>query len=297
MFATILGGLPKPPLPAGAALDEVIAIAIAAQVEAGLEPVTDGRLAWASLDDALGARGPAPLEAWRRAAGLTDRAVKASLPGPYSVAVRRRTRANAVEAARELRAIVVELAQAGCPLVEIVEDEAYRIGNDPTERAAYRDAHAALTDGVARTHLSLAIVGGNADGAGIETILAPAYASLAVDLISGPDNWRLVARAPATCGIVAGAMGAGPDADEGPELILFAARYAASTQGRGLARIGVAVTPGLEGLTWAAAVRRLEAIGRAARLAGLPPGDELASAVDPRSIDIRTAAMGRRRPR
>ena len=42
------------------------------------------------------------------------------------------------------------------------------------------------------THLSLAITGGNADEAGIETILAAPYASLAVDLIAGPDNWRLV---------------------------------------------------------------------------------------------------------
>ena len=36
------------------------------------------------------------------------------------------------------------------------------------------------------------MTGGNADGAGVETLLAAPYASLAVDLIDGPDNWRLV---------------------------------------------------------------------------------------------------------
>ena len=294
MFATILGGLPRPPIDHADDADDAdaaIEVAIRAQEAAGLEPLTDGRLRW-DLHEALQRD---PVATWQAVASLTTRAAKQALPGPYSLAVR--TGANPVELARDLRTHVIGLANAGCPLVEIEESEAHRIGDDAAARTAFRDAHAALTDGVTGTHLSLAIVGGNADTAGIETILAPAYASLAVDLIAGPDTWRLVARAASSVGIVAGAMAADPEAGEGPELILYAARYAASTQGRGLARVGVAVVPGLDRLPWATAVRKMNALGHAARLAGLPPGDELADAVDPRSIDIRTAALGRRRKR
>ena len=49
---------------------------------------------------------------------------------------------------------------------------------------------------MAGTHLSLAMAGEAADAAGVETVLAAPYASLALDLIAGPDNWNLVARAP-----------------------------------------------------------------------------------------------------
>ena len=92
----------------------------------------------------------------------------------------------------ELRA----LAAAGCPLIEIHEPAATEIGADPTERALFRDAHRRLLDGVEDPHLSLAITGGNADGAGIETLLSARYSSLALDLIAGPDNWRLVVATP-----------------------------------------------------------------------------------------------------
>jgi methionine synthase II (cobalamin-independent) len=291
MFATILGGLPRPPVPSDAPRDEAVRLAIVAQEAAGLEPLTDGRLTW-PLDDAL---EQDVVATWRTAAALTPHAVKQSLPGPYSLARHRGQAANVI--AGELRAVVLALAEAGCPLVEIEETGAHRIGNDSAERRAYRDAHLALTDGIDGTHLSLAIVGGNADIAGIETILAPAYSSLAVDLIAGPDNWRLVAQAPTEVGIVAGAMSARADGDEGPEVLLFAARYAASTQGRGPARIGLAIAPGLQEVPWDAAVRKMNAIGKAARIVALPPGDELAESLDPRAIDIRSAGLGRRERR
>ena len=75
-------------------------------------------------------------------------------------------------------------------------------------------------------------------------------------------------------------------------MVLWAARYAASG-GRGSARIGVALVPGLERLSWDVAVRKLNALGEAARIAALPPGEELADSLDPRAIDIRSAALGR----
>ena len=297
MFATILGGLPRPPLPADASPDDLVQAAVRAQEASGLEPLTDGRLRWRSLDDPFRGEGARPLEAWQAAAAMTTQAVKQALPGPYSLARRqargwRERRDLALRLSTEIRAEVIALAEAGCPLVEIEESEAHRIGADKAERALFRDAHLALTDGIAGTHLSLAIVGPSADAAGIETILAAPYSSLAVDLVNGPDNWRLVVAAPAERGIVAGAMSARERGDESPELLLFAARYAASTRGRGLARVGLAVVPGLESVPWPVALRKLERLGRAAQIAALPPGPELAEVIDPRAIDIRSAAAG-----
>jgi methionine synthase II (cobalamin-independent) len=327
VFATLLGGLPTPVGPGNAALDLEAAVeaAIRAQEAAGLEPVTDGRLRMPDLFDLgsvlLGVDGrrnatrprrkPVTLASWRAAAAMTDRAVKQALPGPYTLGrrwsapglggsrrpdrARRRDRAAATMAfAEAVRLEVDALGEAGCPLVEIEELDAHLIGDDEAERHLFRDAHERITDGVAGTHLSLSIVGGSANGAGSATILAAPYHSLAVDLIAGPDNWYLVAAAPMDRGIVVGARSAAESPAEGPELLIWAANYAASTQGRGLVRVGLGTAGGLATLTWAEAVDKLNGLGEAARLAALPPGDELASAVDPRSIDARTAALGRR---
>lgn len=343
MFATLLGALPRPPLPdgdggarAGAAhLDALVARVIAAQEDAGLEPITDGRLRWrgfagpiAGLDglhsvtgdaagDAVGAGSarlvvrsspawsrPLSVDAWRFAAAATDRAVKQTLPGPYSLG-RRLAASNAVAAERSvltlalgaaLRAEVAALADAGCRLVEIEERDAHEIGADEAERALFRDAHLALTAGIAGTHLSLAIVGGNADTAGAETILAAPYASFAVDLIDGPDNWRLVRAVPGERGIVVGAMSARDASVEGPELLLWAAGYAASSNGRGRDRVGLATSGSLGSLSWELAERKLRRLGEAARLATMPAA-EAAPHLDPRAIDIRSAAAGRYVPR
>ena len=324
MFATLLGGLPRPVGPDGnvVEIEAAVEAAIRAQEAAGLEPVTDGRRRTPDLLD-LGAAfiataggppsaTPITLASWRAAAALTDRAVKQALPGPYTlgrrnagphsggsrrlVRAQRRDRVAATMAyAEALRREVDALAAAGCPLIEIEELDAHLIGDDEAERRLFRDAHQRITEGVNGTHLSLSIVGGSAHGAGSATILGAPYHSLAVDLIAGPDNWYLVAAAPMDRGIVVGARSAADSPAEGPELLIWAANYAASTQGRGLIRVGLGTAGGLETLTWAEAVAKLNALGEAARLAALPPGDELADAVDPRSIDSRTAALGRRR--
>ena len=183
MFATLLGALPRPPLPDDASTDALVEAAVRAQEAAGLDPVTDG--GFGSDDDA--ARG------WQTTAGLTERAVKhvarrAVQPGPIGRGSSRCPRPWR----RRLNRVLRDLAAAGCPLIEIHEPAAVDIGDDPDERALFRDAHLRLLDGVAGPHLSLAITGGNANAAGVETLLAAPYASLAVDLIAGPDNWHLV---------------------------------------------------------------------------------------------------------
>jgi hypothetical protein len=309
MFATLLGGLPRPPLPDGHEieraddLDVLVELAIRAQEAAGLEPVTDGRLRDPGLEAlaaALGSSesaGPITVEGWRFAAALTDRAVKQTLPGPYTLGSTGHERASDRErrtmaAAEGLRREVEALAAAGCPLIEIEELEANLIGDDDVERRLFRKAHRRLTDGITGTHLSLSIVGGSAAGAGVETVLDAPYASLAVDLIAGPDNWNLVTRAPSDRGVVAGALSA-RDVDEPKEVLLWAAHYAASTAGRGLARVGIGSAGDYANLTWEAAVRKMRLLGEAARLAELPPGEKLAQSVDSASISARRAGLGR----
>ena len=169
------------------------------------------------------------------------------------------------------------------------------IGDDADARARFADAHRALTDGLEGVHLSLAVIGGNADAAGIETILAGAYSSLALDLIDGPDNWRLATAAPGEVGLICGALSTRAGSDDGPEMLLWAAGYAASTRGRGPARVGLATAGSLAALPWEVAARKVERLGHAARLASLPEDDRQA-AIDPRAVDARSAALGRYEP-
>ncbi len=301
MFATLLGGLPRP----DDDLDRAIEIVVRAQEDAGLEPITDGRLRDRDL------RSTSALDSWRYAAGLTERAVKQALPGPYSLGWRLDAksgdRKSATLAAADALATEIDaLARAGCPLVEIEESEAHRIGADDDERRLFREAHRRLTAGGgegsghrsghgSEIHLSLSIVGGSAADAGVETILAAPYASLAVDLIAGPDNWNLVTRARGDRGIVAGALSAG-GVDEEKELLIWAAHYAASSGGRGLVRVGLGSAGSYANLTWEVAVRKMRLLGEAARVAALPPSDELVRSLEPKAISSRRAALGHGAP-
>ena len=283
----MLGGLPRPPLPDDAPLDALVQAVVRAQEAAGLEPITDGGLR--AEDD--------PAGGWEATQHLTSRAVKQAVTGPYTAG--RSTdgstwerRAATLARAADLNLALCRLAASGCPLIEIHEPAAVLVGMDEAERALFREAHLRLLDGVEGSHRSLALTGGSADQAGIETILAAPYESLAVDLIAGPDNWRLVAGAPGDRGIILGALSATADSDDGPETLLWAADYAASTGGRGHARIGLATASSLAHLPWELAVRKLERLGAAARLADRPR-DERVRALDPRGVSSRSAALGR----
>lgn len=285
MFATLLGPLPRPPLAPGANDLELVEAAVRAQEAAGLEPVTDGGLE----------NGRSPLDRWLAMAGLTATAAKQDVVGPLTLGRGGDSRA-VLAAAEALNADLRALAAAGCPLIEIHEPAAIEIGDDEPARRLFRDAHRRLLDGVDGPHLSLAIIGGNADATGIGTLLSAPYASLAVDLIAGPDNWRLVVATPGDRGIVCGALSPEPDSDDSSEVLLWAAAYAASTAGRGPARVGLATAGSLAGLSWEAAMTKIRRLGEAARLADLPP-DELRHAIDPRAVDIRSAALRRAEPR
>ena len=197
-----------------------------------------------------------PFSAGVAADQSTDRAGRTPRPGDAAMAAARATN-------RTLR----DLAAAGCPFVEIHEPALAGIGGDPEAWALVRDLHAAMTDGVDGIHLSLAITGGSVDQAGFDALLSAPFASFAVDLIAGPANWRFVRVVPGDRGIVCGALAAAPDGDEGPETLLWAAAYAASSHGRGRDRVGLSTASSLAGLPWDVAVRKLERLGAAVRLA------------------------------
>ncbi len=279
MFATLLGGLPRPPIDASAGAAARLDAVIAAQADAGLGLLVDA--GWGLIPED-------PVASWRATAARTSLPVKAAVVGPYTTGLKRDASIDAQ------RGLIVDLASAGCPWVDILEPDAIGIGTADAARSTFLDLHHRLIDGLDGVHLSLVITGGSADAAGPETILGPPYASLAVDLIAGPDNWRLVTAAPPERGIVCGALSSQSGSDDGPEILLWAIAHASAR--RGSARVGLASASSLAGLPWAQAVTKLERLGAAARLAELPPG-ERRTRLDPRAVDIRTAALGHGAPR
>ena len=278
MFATLLGPLPRPPLPEDAAPEALLDVALELQVDHGLDPLIDA--GWpTSPDGGVVAR-------WRATTDRVDGLVKTTVTGPLSGA----------RSVADVRAELLALADAGCAWIEVHEPAATRIGTDTEAGARFAAAHRALTaDLVPDVHLSLVITGGSAVAAGIATILAGAYASLALDLIDGPDNWALAVATPGEVGLVCGALSAHPGSDDGPETLIWAAGYAASTGGRGLARVGLATSGSLAGLSWDHAATKVRRLGEASRLVTASP-EVRRAAVDPRAVDIRSAALGRSEP-
>lgn len=267
MFATLLGPLPRPPLPDDAASERILEAVLALQVEHGLDPLTT-----AGWDSAA---------SWRAAATrYPDGLLKAVVLGPIT----------SDTPPDEVRATLLALADAGCTWIEVHEPAATTIDDD-AGRTRFAEAHRGLTAGLDGIHLSLALVGGSAESLGIDALDAGAYASLAVDLIDGPDNWRLVSAWPGDRGVIAGALPTRAGSDDGPEMVLWAAAYAASTGGRGADRVGLATAGSLAHLSWDVAARKVARLGEAARLATASP-DEIRTTVDPRALDIRSAALG-----
>lgn len=324
MFATLHSGLPapppEPPLESPPDARAAVAAAVAAQLAAGLEPVTDGDLAGGDATSlvlaglagieigpsgrhevrgAVAWRGPLLVEAWRlaieaaRGPDGVGRAAKAQLPGPYSLARRLAPEPSRVEPlalalAETLNQEIRALEEAGCPIVQVDEPALVEVAEDDAARRAYAESQRRLLDGT-EVHAMLAIVGGDADRAGAATVFDAPYASLFVDLIAGPDNWRLVRQAPRDRGIVCGVVPIEPDRRIDPPLLLWAAQYAASSNARGLARVGLATAGSLAGLPWDEAVARMRLLGDAARMA------EAAPAVQRAGLDPRAVARPRRR--
>ena len=289
MFATLIGAYPAAHDVLSA--DEAVRGVVEELATAGLEPISDGL-------GAEQAAGPDDAErivaAWRHAASFTDRAVKQALVGPYSLA--RGTEFAPI--AESIRATIEALAAAGCQMIEIEEPAAVEVGQDSGERRRFGDALRTATEGLGdQVHLSLVLTGGNADGIGPATIYDLPFSSYAFDLVAGPENWRLIAAAPADRGIVCGALDPSADVADSPEVLIWAAHYAASLKGRGLVRVGLANASSLAGLPRERARAKVQALAEAARLAAIASPEDLGAALDPRAVDIRSAALGRYTPR
>jgi len=290
MFATITGAWPRDPDEddpegrIGALLD--------LQVEAGLELLTDGQLRWPDLSMALlGPRsGPTIAEAWAAAsAAVPGAVVKQSVSGPLTLAAR--TGRPVEEMADLAAAAIAELVAAGCPVIEVEEPSAAGIADD-AGREAFVAAHARMLAAAGGAHATLAITGGDAVGLGSVALAVVPYRSYLFDLIGGPDSWRIIAELPGERGIVCGALRTDRRGGDPAPLLAWAARYAGSMRGRGIARVGLANGGSLAGLSETAAADRVRALGRAARLASMEPADAVEAGLDPRSFDARTAAYG-----
>ncbi|HEY7826628.1 MAG TPA: hypothetical protein VIB99_00255 [Candidatus Limnocylindrales bacterium] len=333
MFATLHGAYPSAPFDSTnpASVDWAVATVLEAQAAAGLALLTDGGLRTPDLLAATvaGLAGiestpavgevagepprvislpawerPGLVDAWRSTAELTDLAVKARLVGPYSLG-RRLQRGNfgrrklTIALAGALNAELLALARAGCPFVQVEEDDAIRIGTDGAERRLFVEAQTVLLDrlpdATSGFHRNLAISGGNADTAGPPTFFTAPYESYFFDLIDGPDNWRLITRAPSERGIVCGAVDPHATQIDDKELIVWAASYAASG-GRGFERVGVAPAGSLAGLDPVVARRKIERLGESARIVEARGEIPIQAQLDPRAIDARSAALGRWTP-
>ncbi len=242
--------------------------------------------------------GPITVDAWQATASAAgEHLVKATLPGPYTLgrlatggaARGAGRRALTMALAEGLALEVAALVAAGCPVVQIDEDAAMAIGEDERERGLFRDAHGLLTaavgaDRVDGPHLTLALGWGNADTAGAATFFDAPYRSYLFDLIAGPDNWRLAVQVPGDRGVVCGAIDPRSPGPGDVELLVWAARYAASTQERGMERVGLAPGAGLELVAPEHARLKLRILGEGARLATASRA-ELREWLDPRALD------------
>ena len=305
MFATLAGSYP---VPADAPPARALGVVLVAQADAGLGLLSDGIVhpsddlstlvrAWTAARDAAAAEGiglPVKLAVagpWARVAlpAGTPRVPSSAADAPDGQA------SAALSAAATLAAALAAVIAAGCPVIEIHEPVATLPGGAGAG-TAFAAAHRLLLAGLpAEAHATLAITGGDAEALGAEALFGLPYRSYLFDLIAGPESWRTIAKAPGDRGIIVGVADATGRRSPGLEEVAWAASYAASLGGRGLARVGLAPSGGLDGLDPARAHALIGLLGEAARLLAGDP-EELQRRFDPRAIDLRSAALGEYRP-
>ena len=296
MFATIAGRYP----PIDGDPEDRLRATLTDQVEAGLGMVGDGRVHRLDRDEDIAAA----VRGWTEAVALVadlaaDDApvppVKVCLLGPLSMDADADRGALDAAVAR-VRAAIAALHTAGVPVVQVDEPWAASPGAaDDAGRELAGSTWTAMLAGVAG-HVSLALPGGGPTALGVEPLLAAPFASHLVDLITGPDDWRVVGRLPGERGVILGVADLRPGRRDDKEVLIWASRHAAAMHGRGLARVGLTTSAGLERLPRDEARARIAFLAHAAAL-GTMSGPELARELDPRSIDARSAALGRWEPR
>ena len=173
-------------------------------------------------------------------------------------------------AARTGNAQLASLFAAGVPIVQVEDDALATLGvGDRAGRRLAIDALRALMDGI-EGHVALSISGGDASAIGPDVLYAAAFSSHGFDLVHGPDGWRSAQQAPRERGLVLGVADCRTNAPDYVPLSVWAARYGASMGARGLERIGLAPSAGLELLPLDAARQKLRRLAQAADVAALP---------------------------
>jgi hypothetical protein len=171
-------------------------------------------------------------------------------------------------------------------MILVEEPDAVCIGGNDAERALFSAATTRLLARAGAIHPMLVVTGGSADQAGAEALFAAPWQSVLVDLVAGPDNWQLVRSTPGDRGVVCAALTVRDDdveVDQSPQLV-WAAHYAASSNARGINRVGLANASPLSGHTPERARRALAALATAARYAAMSPADAVDAGLDPRII-------------
>lgn len=311
MFATLAGLYP----PIDGPVEDALRGTLADQLEAGLGMVADGRIhrlerdadvdavvaGWALATELVADLAAGLADADDGPDGVADAAepavppVKVCLAGPLSLA----TAADPAAldgAVTRVRAAIGALHAAGVAVVQIDEPWS-RTPDAATDAGRERAAAtwAATLDGVTG-HVTLALPGGGPTALGVEPLVAAPFASHLVDLITGPDDWRVVGVLPGERGVILGVADLRPGRRDDKEVLVWAIRHAAAMHGRGLARVGLTTSAGLERLPRTDARERLAFLARTAQLAKLS-GAALAQQLDPRAVDARSAALGRWEPR
>ncbi|HVQ21886.1 MAG TPA: hypothetical protein VMT36_01315, partial [Candidatus Saccharimonadia bacterium] len=219
--------------------------------------------------------------------GVEPRPLKARLRGPWTSsgpleAERRHDRESAMAAAQSGNLALKALFDAGAPLVQVEEDGLTAVAaDDAPGQALAIDVFRALMAGV-EGHVSLSVVGGDPCGAGPEVLYAARFSSHLFDLIVGPDGWRVARQAPRERGLILGVADARVDHRDAVPVSVWAARYGASMGARGLDRIGLAPSAGLEERSPAVARLKLRGLAEAAAVASLE-GDALRQALPKRA--------------
>ena len=287
MFATLLGPLPRPPLPDDARPEAILDAVLAVQLEHGLEPVTDAGwpLAAGRSRSRPGARRP---RGRRRRQGRHRRAVQ------------RRRRAG-----RLGRAVASE--HRGARRRRLPGRRDRRAGGRrgsatrAAERTRFRDLHDRLLDGLARSRrVSTSRL---RSPAAAPTRPAPRPSSGPPTRASrstsstGPDNWRLVRAAPARAWRRLRRALAAPRFRRRPGDAAVGGRLR-GVERRPRSRSGSGWRPRRRSRRCRGRrpSGRSPALGRRCGSPRLPPDERLA-AIDPRALDSRSAALGRYEPR
>ncbi|MGO9180353.1 MAG: hypothetical protein ACLQHS_14010 [Candidatus Limnocylindrales bacterium] len=189
------------------------------------------------------------------------------------------------------------LNAAGVPVIQLDENALTLIrSDDEAERRLAADALRRVGEGLEDAHLCLAVTMGAAVGVGASALFDLPFRSYLFDLVAGPDNWALIASAPHDREIVCGVADARNTRPDEEHAMVRAALDAAATSVRGLDRVALSPSTGLEYLPRDRAKAKVEALAQAARTAASTDPDELARATDALAVEGRSARPGRHAP-